>query len=141
MDYPYANGYQQQAYTPQQYQYNPGNPLQQQQWQQPRQQMQQIPQQTQPQPQGIVGRVLISENDLLPSDVTADGSMSWYPMQDGSSVVCRWKRIDGTIGSKRYMPESQEPPQPTQADRIEEKLNMLLGMLSTPNEEVANVEQ
>lgn len=76
------------------------------------------------------GKTISSENEIQAGDVMSNGEASWFPMRDGSCIVCRQMNSNGLISSIRYVPETPAAPEPTQADRIESKLNEILTALS-----------
>lgn len=80
--------FNQAGYQPQQYPaYN----------QQPAMQMQQMR-----------GRVVSGEQDIQPSDVSMDGSRSYFPTQDGSAIYVRQVDSNLRMHSVKYVPEVQQ---------------------------------
>ena len=60
------------------------------------------------------------------------GEPVFFPMRDGSAVICKCWRSDGNLVTMRYIPEQVEQATadqttqgPTIAERIEEMHNML----------------
>lgn len=83
------------------------------------------------------GRVVPSETDILPNEVVMDGTVSFFPLQDGSEVIGKQWNSDGTI--KTYVfkllddSERTDLDEPgmeetllSRLDAIEEKLDMFL---------------
>lgn len=65
-------------------------------------------QQPQPQRPPIAGRVVAAPHEVAPNDVPMDGSCAYFPMADGSAVIAKAWRPDGTIGTVRYVPEQTD---------------------------------
>lgn len=60
-------------------------------------------------PKGLSGRTVQSVMDVTPSEVTMDGTVSWFPAQDGSMVWAKAWAPDGTIRTTAYAPVTPEP--------------------------------
>ena len=78
------------------------------------------------------GRVIDNPAEIQPIEVPMTGEPVFFPMRDGSAVICKCWRSDGNLVTMRYIPEpveqaSQDQTQqgPTIAERIEEMHNML----------------
>ena len=78
------------------------------------------------------GRVIDNPAEIQPIEVPMTGEPVFFPMRDGSAVVCKCWRSDGNLVTMRYIPEpaeqatqDQTPQGPTIAERIEEMHNML----------------
>lgn len=87
-----------------------------------------------PQPSMLPGKVVTRLEEITPSDVPMDGSMSLFPLSDGSCIIGRLWSNDGTIKTVRYglinEQETKEEPKPdytseilTRLDAIEKLLN------------------
>lgn len=59
------------------------------------------------------GRVVPSMDQITPGEVPTDGSVGWFPLQDGSAVIAKQWQQDGSISTTRYVPEAT-PAAPTQ---------------------------
>lgn len=72
------------------------------------------------------GRVVNSANDILPNEIPMDGSISYFPLQDGSGVIGKQWNSDGTIKTYTYTAvvdiSSQEP---SFEDTVLSKLDIL----------------
>lgn len=94
----------------------------------------QQPQQVQPR-QAMAGRVIGTAQDVTPNDVPMDGSTAWFPLADGSGVIAKAWRPDGTIGTARYVPDTTEAgasePQVTLGD-VMGRLDAIEGLLTQP---------
>ena len=63
----------------------------------------QIPQASRPQMQG---RTVASADEITVQEVPTDGTMGWFPAQDGSCVWGKRWTPDGSIVTVRYSPDS-----------------------------------
>lgn len=73
------------------------------------------------------GRVISSESDVTPSDVPMDGSASYFPARDGSCIFSKSWNADGTISTRRFVPEQTHDAMAevlTRLDRIEKSLEV-----------------
>lgn len=88
------------------------------------------PVQNQTHSQGILGRMISNPNEITPQEVPMDGSISMFPMQDGSAVYGKFWDSNGQIKTIRFVPENVDQPQQqdpfasinTRLDSIEELL-------------------
>lgn len=78
------------------------------------------------------GRVIDNPAEIQPIEVPMTGEPVFFPMRDGSAVICKCWRSDGNLVTMRYIPEPVEQATqdqtlqgPTIAERIEEMHNML----------------
>lgn len=78
------------------------------------------------------GRVIDNPAEIQPIEVPMTGELVFFPMRDGSAVICKCWRSDGNLVTMRYIPEqveqaAQDQTQqgPTFAERIEEIYGML----------------
>ena len=68
----------------------------------------------QPQPmnqtrqQGILGHMVSNPNEITPQEIPMDGSISLFPMQDGSAVIGKFWDSNGQIKTIRFIPENVE---------------------------------
>lgn len=63
-------------------------------------------------PQGILGRMIANPNEITPQEIPMDGSISMFPMQDGSAVYGKFWDSNGQIKTIRFIPENVEQTQP-----------------------------
>lgn len=56
----------------------------------------------------LAGRVVGGPHEVTPNDVPMDGSAAFFPLSDGTAVIAKAWRPDGTIGTVRYVPEVSE---------------------------------
>ena len=78
------------------------------------------------------GRIIDNPAEIQPIEVPMTGEPVFFPMRDGSAVICKCWRSDGNLVTMRYIPEpveeatqDQTPQGPTIAERIEEMHSML----------------
>lgn len=91
-----------------------------------------------PSPQTTLhGRVVPAESDILPNEVVMDGTVSFFPLQDGSKVIGKQWNSDGTIKTYVFELHNDSPDIDSdelgmdetilsRLDAIEEKLDMFL---------------
>lgn len=72
------------------------------------------PQPAQPprRPSYICGRVVRSENDIMPSEVPMDGKTCVFPLVDGSAIICKTWTPDFQLAEQVYIPLQQAQPSP-----------------------------
>ena len=110
--------------------YNPYNPYYGQQFQQVPQQMQRQPQQMyKPQNTAILqGKVVDSLDVVKATDIPYDGSVSYFPLTDGTAIITKQLQQDGTSKVVVYKPimenDEQKPKYITEAD-FNERLNSM----------------
>lgn len=83
----------------------------------------------------LSGRFVQKLEDITPNDVTMDGSMSYFPVSDGSCIYVKFWKQDGTIGTIRFVPETVDAPAKTDSFTdalmsIQERLDKIEKMLS-----------
>ena len=81
-------------------------------------------------PQGILGRMIANPNEITPQEIPMDGSISMFPMQDGSAVYGKFWDSNGQIKTIRFIPENVE--QPRQQDpfaAISERLDTIESLI------------
>ena len=81
-------------------------------------------------PQGVLGRMITSPDQITPQEIPMDGSISLFPMQDGSAVIGKFWDSNGQIKTIRFVPENVE--QPRQQDpfvAINERLDTLESLI------------
>lgn len=80
----------------------------------------------------VLGRVINNEAEIQASDVAMNGTISWFPMADGSCVVGRRMNPNGTITSVRYIPEAMPEQPKDQQTILMEKVDKILDVLCPP---------
>lgn len=101
-------------------------------------QVQPQPQQTQPSPPTLIGRHVNNLSDIKPIEIPMDGTATYFPTFDGSSIYLRYWDQDGQIKGTRYVPEvttqevaameSTQPSFPT-VQEIDEVISSKIGLL------------
>lgn len=97
----------------------------------PTYQPQQPQQQSTQHQQGILGRMISNPNEITPQEIPMDGSISMFPMQDGSAVYGKFWDSNGQIKTIRFVPENVDQPQ-QQSDpfaAINSRLDSIEGLL------------
>lgn len=97
-------------------------------------------------PSTLPGRQISSIDEIMPNDVPMDGSVSFFPVRDGSCVYAKFWNRQGTIDTIKFVPavatsaENIENAQPDFAqeiirrlDKIEKSLNLNGNRKSTSN--------
>ena len=85
---------------------------------------------SQSRPQGVLGHMITSPDQITPQEIPMDGSISLFPMQDGSAVIGKFWDNNGQIKTIRFIPENVE--QPRQQDpfaAINERLDTLESLI------------
>ena len=107
------------------------NPYYGQQMQQP---MQRIPQPIQPiqtmQPTGLQGKSVDSIEVVKAMDIPLDGSISYFPLTNGTAIVTKQLQMDGTSKTVIYEPiktDTQNTKQiaPNELDELKENINTI----------------
>lgn len=76
---------------------------------------------------GMFGKMIQSQNDIMPGDIPMNGMPCFFPMQDRSAIYMKAWNADGTISTIKFLPEQSAPNEPTQLDRIESMLSSFIG--------------
>lgn len=76
-------------------------------------------------PSGVPGRVVGQEGEITAQEVPMDGSMSFFPLSDGSAIVGKRWNADGTIQTVRYVAE--QTAQATVQDTTPAYVDAILG--------------
>lgn len=105
----------------------------------PTQLPQQAPQQPTPQvqmPQNLSGRIVNSMEEITPNEVPMNGSVSYFPLKNGTRIIGKKWNSDGTIDTVEY--ELVRPVEKvvntdnSQIPSIDEKLDEILSILTAP---------
>ena len=57
-------------------------------------------------PVGLNGKPIQRPEEITPNDVMMDGSISYFPAQDGSCIYAKSWNQNGSIDTIRYIPET-----------------------------------
>ena len=106
---------------------------------QPQQQPQQLfpRQQAYQQQPGLIGRIVQTQNDIMPGDIPMNGVPCYFPIQDGSAIYMKAWNADGTIATRAYVQAQPPKAEPTQMDRIE---SMLIQLINSGQKQEGNDE-
>ena len=96
---PFQPMYQQPTYQPQQYQ--------------------------QIQYQGIQGRIVDNVDVVKATEISLDGSVSYFPIADGSAIVTKQLQNDGTSKMIVYKPVAEETPKTVSTDELKDEITNL----------------
>lgn len=79
----------------------------------------------------VPGKVISSLNDIRPNEVSMDGSVSLFPLNDYSCIYAKAWGQDGTIQTIRYIPEQQKVEETSDPviEEIRKRLDSIEGML------------
>lgn len=56
----------------------------------------------------VNGRIVKSENEIMPNEIPMDGSISLFPLTDYSKIVAKQWNSDGTISTVEFSPVKTE---------------------------------
>ena len=109
------NGYQPNFMGPNYGMYGPANAFQQQARYQPDPQQYTQPQPIYKQPVGLQGKSVDSIDVVKAMDIPLDGTVSYFPLTDGTAIVTKQLQMDGSSKTVVYKPiELEEPKQSIQ---------------------------
>lgn len=75
----------------------------------------QVPQQQQivaPAVQGILGRIVTSQDEIMPNEIPMDGRTCLFPASDASYIVTKKWNSNGNLETRVYKPETPEIKSP-----------------------------
>lgn len=125
------NTYQQPYFGRPAYNYNPYQQMQQPMIQQQPMVQQQPIQTIQPmQPVGLQGKTVDSIDVVKAMDIPLDGSVSYFPLVDGTAIVTKQLQMDGTSKTIIYEPvknqdEQKEQPKYLTAEELNEQIKII----------------
>lgn len=79
-----------------------------------------------------LGRMVDGPAEIQPIEVPMTGEPVFFPMRDGSAVICKCWRSDGNLVTMRYIPEPVDQPQAEHAPEgpgVIERLEKIQGLL------------
>lgn len=120
------NGYQPNFMGPNYGMYGPANAFQQQARYQPDPQQYTQPQPIYKQPVGLQGKSVDSIDVVKAMDIPLDGSISYFPLTDGTAIVTKQLQMDGSSKTIIYKPVQDEQKDTIKyitIDELEEVLN------------------
>lgn len=77
-------------------------------------------------PVGLLGKSVDSIEVVKATDIPLDGSISYFPLTDGSAIVTKQLKADGTSKTIIYKPvqdEKQEQPRYITIDELDKRFN------------------
>lgn len=87
---------------------------------------QQMPQMQTPQMRtGITGRMVKSVDEIAPSEVPMDGTVAFFPAQDGSVIFAKGWNTDGTISTIEYAPVHPKEDESANTPTLFDVMNQL----------------
>lgn len=83
--------------------------------------------------QGILGRMISNPKEITPQEIPMDGSISLFPMQDGSAVYGKFWDSNGQINTIRFVPDNiaDADPEPDPFDKINKRFDELEKMIKS----------
>jgi hypothetical protein len=65
---------------------------------------------SQPTIYNLPGKTVASQEEIRPNDISMDGRISFFPMNDYSCIFAKAWNSDGTISTVKFIPQAQETP-------------------------------
>ena len=97
------------------------------------------PQQYQPiQYQGIQGRIVDNIDVVKATEISLDGSISYFPIADGSAIVTKQLQTDGTSKLVVYKPVANETPKVTSTEELEKEITNLKKQIEEINKRLGD---
>ena len=79
-------------------------------------------------PMGLLGKSVDSIEVVKATDIPLDGSISYFPLTDGSAIVTKQLQMDGTSRTVVYKPiqeESKEVPKPLTIEDVRKEIDAI----------------
>lgn len=112
---------------------------------QPQQPIQPQPvQQYAPQPvsiQGLQGKTVDSIDVVKAMDIPLDGSVSYFPLVDGTAIVTKQLQADGTSKTLVYKPSEEKKPEQQVKYITPEELNKAIKDISVDDDEFEELKE
>lgn len=112
---------------------------------QPQQPIQPQPvQQYAPQPvsiQGLQGKTVDSIDVVKAMDIPLDGSVSYFPLVDGTAIVTKQLQADGTSKTLVYKPSEEKKPEQQVKYVTPEELNKAIKDISVDDDEFEELKE
>ncbi len=112
---------------------------------QPQQPIQPQPvQQYAPQPvsiQGLQGKTVDSIDVVKAMDIPLDGSVSYFPLVDGTAIVTKQLQADGTSKTLVYKPSEEKKPEQQVKYVTPEELNKAIKDISVDDDELEELKE
>lgn len=86
------------------------------------------------QPSMLTGRMVKSDEEILPNEVPMNGTIAFFPTNDCMTIYAKQWTRDGTIATARYVLDVQTKPEQSGTDEsfqeeIRQRLDKIEGML------------
>ena len=98
-----------------------------------------------PQQIGLLGKIVDSIDVVKSMDIPLDGSVSYFPLADGTAIVCKQLQTDGTSKTTVYKPVTEEqkelPKYVTLEDVKKEISNIDLSDLDDLKDEIKDLKK
>ena len=105
---------------------------------------QNIPQRIQPEPQGIMGKIVQNAEMITANDVPLNGSVAFFPKQDLSEIYAKSWTSDGVIRTMTFKPIKNEEVSNLLTESTESQIEAILdvtdGLEKTLNEIVSKID-
>ena len=105
---------------------------------------QNIPQRIQPEPQGIMGKIVQNAEMRTANDVPLNGSVAFFPKQDLSEIYAKSWTADGVIRTMTFKPIQNEEVSNLSAEITESQIGAILdvtdGLEKTLDEIVSKID-
>lgn len=101
-------------------------------------------QQYAPQPvtiQGLQGKTVDSIDVVKAMDIPLDGSVSYFPLVDGTAIVTKQLQADGTSKTLVYKPSEEKKPQQQVKYVTPEELNKAIKDISVDDDEFEELKE
>lgn len=101
-------------------------------------------QQYAPQPvtiQGLQGKTVDSIDVVKAMDIPLDGSVSYFPLVDGTAIVTKQLQADGTSKTLIYKPSEEKKPEQQVKYVTSEELNKAIKDISVDDDEIEEIKE
>lgn len=101
-------------------------------------------QQYAPQPvtiQGLQGKTVDSIDVVKAMDIPLDGSVSYFPLVDGTAIVTKQLQADGTSKTLVYKPSEEKKPEQQVKYVTSEELDKAIKNISVDDDEIEEIKE
>lgn len=95
------------------------------------------PQQYQPTP-GLQGRIVDNVDVVKATEISLDGSISYFPIADGSAIITKQLQNDGTSKMIVYKPVVEEVPKTISTDELNTEITKLKKQIEEINKRLGD---
>lgn len=88
--------------------------------------------------QGIQGKVVDNIDVVKATEIALDGSISYFPITDGSAIVTKQLQTDGTSRIVVYKPVVGETPKSISTDELNKEINDLKKQIEEINKRIGD---